>query len=697
MTGKVTNISKELVERQVYLLFINSRAANLANIVCAGLVLLALQNSRFHLYGVVLTSIVIVFSITRIFLSSQYITYMEEQADQQVIKRFLNAYVVVTLFLGMAWGSFALLQYPLDNSDIRNFVFLINFGLIAGSIAVLSVWIPAFLAFILPQLTGIFFVFFMGSTLYNFYAAIALIFFTGFVIITGHRMNNAKKQELQLELENKQLIIDLNDEIKQRTQIQQQLEIHKRELEVKVAERTDELLSINVDLEKEILERKKIEENLQYIAYHDELTRLPNKALLLDRIQHAIEISKRENLQVAVLFLDLDRFKVTNDSYGHSIGDLLLQEVSQRLQKILRKEDTLARNGGDEFVIVIERVETNKKVIAVAKKIIAMLTEMFEIRSHKIHIGASIGISLYPVDGDTPIDLLRNADTAMYRAKKANGNTFQFYDENMSRQLRDRLELESHLYTALEQGEFYMVFQPQVDCETGMTEGFEALLRWNNAELGQVAPFRFVPLLEETGLIYSVGKWIIKEVVRFISTGAAGSAKVAINLSALQCVNFNLNKYIRRVIDKTGINPRQLEFEITESLLINDFQQTEMFLNELHSIGCTIALDDFGTGYTSMSYLTRLPIDTIKIDRVFVKNIDTNNNLKSIVNAIVTMSKSLNMTNVFEGVETEAELATIKELTGRIIQGYLFSKPLDAEKVAHWLADDNKSHIIGSK
>jgi diguanylate cyclase (GGDEF)-like protein len=444
-------------------------------------------------------------------------------------------------------------------------------------------------------------------------------------------------------------------------------------------------VEINANLERVIDKKEEAEQSLQYLAYHDELTGLPNRNTLVDRIGQSIKKSSRDNQKMAILFLDLDRFKNVNDSLGHTVGDHLLQQVASRLYSTLRNNDTISRNGGDEFVVVMEELNDTNEAIHVAKKIIASLTETFEIQSHKIHLGVSVGISIYPTDGETPLVLLRNADTAMYRAKKAGGNQLQFYDESMSRQLRNRLELEHELHDALEDQEFYLEYQPQISCLTGLTTGFEALLRWKNKKYGDIDADRFVPLLEETGLIYSVGEWVVSHVIDFIDENHIKDINFSINLSALQCHDLTLVNFVRNKISQSGVDPSQVEFEITESLLIKDFDKTKLFLDELHSIGCTIALDDFGTGYTSMNYLARLPIDIIKIDKTLVHNIDVNNNLRSIVKAIVTMSDGLGIRNIFEGVETMAELATIKKMGGEIIQGYLFSKPFSAGNAVKWL------------
>jgi diguanylate cyclase (GGDEF)-like protein len=578
------------------------------------------------------------------------------------------------------------MQLNYDDEALRNLVFLINFGLIAASIITLAYWMPAYLAYMIPQSVTIFYVFLQLNTEHNLESALAFFIFTMVMISTSMRFNERHKNEANLLLKNKLLIDNLNQEVVHRKRAQEALEDNKRQLEIKVDERTKDLVSINSNLKKVIEDKVIAEESLQYLAYHDELTGLPNRNLLLDRVGQSIKTSLRENQNMALLFLDLDRFKTINDSLGHAVGDRLLQDVSSRLYNTLRGRDTISRNGSDEFVVVLERLEDANEAINVANKIISRMTKSFHIQSHKIHLGASIGISIYPHDGSTPLELLRNADTAMYRAKQAGGNQLQFYDESMSNQLRNRLEIESELHNALIKDEFYMVYQPQVNCSTGKIVGFESLLRWNNKKHGDIGPEQFVPLLEETGLIYSVGEWIVTNVIDFVKTHNIEDVKFSINLSSLQCNNLNFLDHVNNEIEKANIDPNLVEFEITESLLIEDFDRTRLFLDEIHSIGCSIALDDFGTGYTSMNYLAHLPVDVIKIDRSLVRNINRNNNLRSIVNAIVTMSKGLGVKNIFEGVEATSELTVIKEMDGNIIQGYLFSKPLNPEKAAEWLS-----------
>lgn len=683
MLKKFSQPDYNLLKKQVEPLFEATRSGGLANIFAVWLVY-ALVVGTHHQANALLLGIAVTFlSFIRILVSEEYLRVRSKK-----LKLFLGTHLFLTFLIGIAWGLFALMQSAQDDAAIRNMVFLINFGMIAGSIATLSVWVPAYVAYVAPQAVCIFAVLAIQGNSLSLHMAAAFFIFIIIMISTSLKVNRGHNRELSLNLKNKQLIDDLNDEVLHRTRTQVLLEDSKRHLEDKVKARTKALEIINEDLIKEISDKEKAEESLEYIAYHDELTDLPNRNLLINRINDSIETARRNKQQLGILFIDLDRFKAINDSLGHTIGDKLIQEVSKRLLHTLRKEDTISRNGGDEFVVVIKRMLSSNEAILIAQKLIENLTNIFEIDSHKIHIGASIGISVYPNDGSTALELIRNADTAMFSAKKNGGNRLQFYDESMSNRLRERLILENELHTALDRNEFFMAYQPQINCVTGETVGFEALLRWTNKTLGPVAPDKFVSLLEETGLIYTVGKWVIKEVINFIRLGKTGNASIAVNLSALQCSDVYLADFIGNEIKKSGIDPSYIEFEITESLLINDFEKTEVFLNELHKSGCSIALDDFGTGYTSMSYLTRLPIDSIKIDQTFIRDINNSTTLENIVRAIINMSTSLGLKNVFEGVETEAELDVIKKLNGAIVQGYLFSRPLDAHGVHNWLIAD---------
>lgn len=683
-----------LLQKQVKPLFKATLSGGLGNILAASLVYLLLKdtvNQTFVFQACVMITAV---STVRIIVSHVYLLNRTNLAVH------LHSHVFLTFLIGLLWGYIAYIQMHTNDDVLRNLIFLINFGLIAASIATLSTWIMAYIAYMLPQSLAILYVFSTMQPEHNIFMVVAYLTFVMSMVLTSIRFSRSHQKQIQLIFNNKQLIGDLSNEIEIRESVQfeleekkKDLEKNKSELEDKVKDRTKELKNSNLHLESVIAKKEEAEKNLQYLAYHDELTGLPNKNLLVDRINQSIKISSRDNQQMAILFLDLDRFKNINDSLGHMIGDKLLQEVAARLHTTLRGHDTISRNSGDEFVVVLEKLKNSNEAVHVAKKVINSLRVPFDILSHKIHIGASVGISVFPTDGDIPHILLRNADTAMYRAKQIGGNQLQFYDPSMSNQLRDRLELENELHSALDNNEFYIVYQPQVSSRSGLTTGLEALIRWHSKKHDEIPPDRFVPLLEEMGLIYDVGKWVVTEVINFIKSHHIRDLTFSINLSALQCTGDDFISYLKLAIRKSGIDPCQLEFEITETLLIHDFEKTKEFLNELHSIGCTIALDDFGTGYTSMTYLAHLPIDVIKIDKSLIRNINKNNSLKSIVKAIVTMSESLGVKNIFEGIETQAELEEIRKMNGDIIQGYLFSKPLKGNDIEIWL---NKAQSVKS-
>ena len=596
---------------------------------------------------------------------------------------YVKAYVFVVLLLGINWALFNLMYYDASVDELRTFLTFVSLGLVAASLGSLAFWLPAYYSFSIPILLSLLTGFILNE---DYFVSLALIPFAWYLLMVAQQTSIRYKQSRILILDNIELIDKMDEEIRTSKEAKQKLEEYKRDLENQVEERTSELVKSNQDLEEQINHRSKIEKDLENLAYYDVLTGLANRSLLIERLKQAVNVAKRNESLFGVLFVDLDRFKTINDSLGHALGDKLLMEVAWRLKNILRESDTIARNGGDEFVIVIENLGDVREAFIVSEKIIKAMTEIFNIDGHNIHIGASIGVSIYPIDGIDALELLKMADTAMYCAKENGSNRFEFYSSHMSSQIQDRLEMENALRGAILHKEFFLVYQPQVDINTGQTVGLEALLRWRNPELGFVSPVKFIPVLEETGLIYEVGEWIIEQVCEFIKSGNANNAKVSINLSALQCGDHQFSETIKKYLTSTGVSASQVEFEITETLLINDFKKTEKFLNAINALGCTIALDDFGTGYTSFSYLTKLPIDIIKLDRSLITNIHQQKNLQDIVRAIVTMCNSLNVENIFEGVETKEELEQIKSLGGHVIQGYLFSKPLETDQLENWFS-----------
>jgi len=607
--------------------------------------------------------------------------------SEKVHIRFANLYALASLFLGLSWGLLSLYYYDLNYEGFRIFLTVVNLGLITAGVGTLSVWMRAYHAFVIPQIVCLI----IAHTLnLNIFVVLALIIYSWFIFLVAKNTHARFNQGSALIEENSLLIEQMDAEIQSRKQAQAELENSQSILEELIQQRTGELVEKNINLKEEQGKRSEAEKHLERIAYYDALTGLPNRSLLIERIKQALIKAKRHDDMIGVLFVDLDRFKSINDSFGHDIGDKLIVQVAERISDTLRESDLVARNGSDEFVILLEDMEDFREAFVVAEKVIECNFRSYQLSEHEIHIGSSIGISIYPSDGEDALELLKMADTAMYYAKEQGSNHFEFYSSEMSNRIKARVEMENALRAALDNDEFYLVYQPQVNALSKETTGFEALLRWNSSSFGHVSPAEFVPILEETGLIYKVGEWVIKDVISFVKSEGSRGKKVSINLSALQCGVPQYSKKIKELITEQGVNPALIEFEVTESILINDFSKTESFLNEISELGCTIALDDFGTGYTSFSYLTKLSIDVIKIDRSLITSIDTEKSLQDIVKAIVTMCESLGIENVFEGVETQEELDALQQLNAKTIQGYFFSKPLEVSELERWFETEKK-------
>jgi diguanylate cyclase (GGDEF)-like protein len=431
--------------------------------------------------------------------------------------------------------------------------------------------------------------------------------------------------------------------------------------------------------ERELLESK---EQLQHLAHYDPVTGLPNRVLFFDRLEQALARSRWHKRLVAVLLLDLDRFKTINDTLGHHAGDQLLKEVAARWKGAVREGDTVARLGGDEFVIVLVDVAEEHDVLKAVAKIVEALDKAFVVDGHELFVTTSIGISLHPADGDAVQTLIQSADVAMYRAKKKGRNACQFYSPALNAQAPQRLALENDLRRALARGEFLLHFQPIVDLRTGCIAGMEALLRWRHPQKGVMDPTDFVPLLEETGLIQPVGDWVMHEACTRAGnwrTRGHGPLRLAVNLSTLQLRQDDLVKMVERACAETGFDPRLLELELTESVFLEYSAEVGTRLQRLRDIGISIVIDDFGTGYSSLSYLRRFSVSGVKIDRSFVKGITTKADDAAIVRAILALAHGLKITAVAEGVETDEQLSWLREAGCDAVQGYFFSHPLSPE------------------
>ena len=434
----------------------------------------------------------------------------------------------------------------------------------------------------------------------------------------------------------------------------------------------------------DITERKAAEARIQFLAFYDALTELPHRALLQDRLGKALAGAGRRNEKVALLFLDLDQFKIINDSFGHSFGDLVLKEVADRLKECSRAQDTVARVGGDEFLIMLSGVEDAAAAAIAADRLMRAMRAEFTIEGRPLAITCSIGISIFPGHGTDGETLIKNADAAMHSAKEAGRNLVRFFTNEMNGQAEERLTLVSGLRAALDRGEFYLVYQPQMEVSTGKITGFEALIRWKHPELGLVPPDRFIPIAEDTGLILQIGEWVLRTAcaqAKAWHDDGLWAVPVAVNVSAVQFRQENFCALIRSVLQETGLSPQFLELELTESLLLSNVDRIFSVLQELREMGLMLSIDDFGTGYSSLSYLKQFRVNKLKIDRSFIRDIAFDSDNAAITAAIISMAKSLKLKVIAEGVETEAQISFLREHQCDEIQGYYFSKPITAAEV----------------
>ena len=449
----------------------------------------------------------------------------------------------------------------------------------------------------------------------------------------------------------------------------------------------------------DITERKNVEQRLEYLSNYDVLTGLPNRKLFRDRLEHAVLTARRKDSQIALIFMDLDQFKKVNDSLGHHVGDEMLKNVAQRIESALREGDTIARLGGDEFVIILEDVQHADNAAMVAEKVIENISQPLQIDNHELFPSASLGISVYPDDSSKISDLLKFSDLAMYSAKGAGRNTFRYYSQDLNKKALEHLTIEKNLHYALEKSEFYLVYQPQVCIETNRIVGLEALLRWMRPQDDQMSPAEFVPVLEESGMIHDVGEWVIRTVINQMlmwKIEGLPEMRVAINISSKQFKRSGFVGRVNSLIEESGIKPSLLEFEITESVLVEDVQQATQIMNELKKLGIRLSIDDFGTGYSSLSYLKKFPISTLKIDRSFINDVGKGKNGEAITDAIIAMGKALELNTIAEGVETSSQKKYLLDSGVNEVQGYYFSRPMTANNITklYWRVEGDYERQI---
>ncbi|HEX2954083.1 MAG TPA: EAL domain-containing protein, partial [Bacillota bacterium] len=441
-------------------------------------------------------------------------------------------------------------------------------------------------------------------------------------------------------------------------------------------------------IDRDISERKKAEETIHHQMYYDLMTGLPNRTLFSDRLSLALAHSHRTGGVLAVIFLNLDRFKTINDTLGHAVGDRLLQGVAERISGCLGEGDTLARLSGDTFTLLFSQVERVEDVAKMAQTILESFKQPFILSDMEIFTTLSMGISLYPNDGEDVDNLMKNADTALYRAKEQGRNNYQFYTPLMNAKASERLALENSLRRALSREEFIVYYQPQIEAKIGRIIGVEALVRWKHPDLGLVSPAEFIPMAEETGLIVPIGSWVLRNAClqsKAWQSMGLPPIKIAVNLSARQFQQEDLVAMVKEALDQTGFDPQLLELEITESIAMQNADYTITILNDLKTMGVHISLDDFGTGYSSLNYLKKFPIDTLKIDQSFVRDLTLNPNDLAIAKAVIALAHSMNLEVMAEGVETKEQMSILREEQCDMMQGYLFGRPVSAAEIEHLL------------
>lgn len=435
-----------------------------------------------------------------------------------------------------------------------------------------------------------------------------------------------------------------------------------------------------IGIARDITERRLIEKQIEFMAHHDALTGLPNRTFANAKMEKAISYAKKTDTKAALLFIDLDGFKTINDSMGHTVGDAVLKLVASRLKKTIRASDTISRQGGDEFLLILSDIEEITDVITIAEKLLHEFEQSFSVEDQLLSLSASIGISIYPEQGETFEALLQNADTAMYKAKESGKNTYRFFTRQMNHNIIGQFKIQNDLKTALQNNEFVLFYQPQIELSSNTITGSEALIRWKHPQLGMIPPMNFIPIAESSGLIVQIGQWVIEEACRQASIWHKNGIKitVAVNISAVQFKRGDLESIVNNALQVSGLNPTCLELELTESIMMHNVESTLQTVQALKALGVQLSIDDFGTGYSSLAYLKRFDVDKLKIDQSFLRDLLRDREDATIVKTIIQMAKNLNLKTIAEGVEDAHVLAAVNAYGCDEVQGYHFAKPMEA-------------------
>lgn len=678
--GKDTDqrsFADQLITQKVRALYLQAPVSNLTVLAIAVLFFLLL-NGRLDagLLGA-WTLLMIAAASGRLLLLFWYRMAESERSD----RFWLQMYTVGSLLVGISWGLIQLLLQDLSDVVVVVALLMLLFGVLSSAVAVLAAHMPAFIGYTFPQVAMLAWALLAQDDPTMPALATALFFYIIMLTIFARNTNQQFAKAQRLGSENELLVEQLHIQNVQREDI--------------ITQRTIALENTNARLEREIGEREQAEEalhkqqkSLQQMAHHDALTGLPNRLLLADRLAQSIAKSDRNPTLHAVLFIDLDHFKQINDSLGHSVGDELLKAVSSRLLSCVRKEDTVARLGGDEFILLAENLEDADAIRKLAEKILASFNTPFEVGRRSLSVAASIGISIHPTDGDDTESLLRNADSAMYSAKNDGRNAYRFYSREMTELAIRRMAIETELHQALGEGQLELYYQPQISLDSGAVLGAEALLRWNHPSRGLLMPAEFIPIAEESTLINRLGIWVLHQACRQMRKwhdAGVSDFRLGINLSGRELWNNALLDKVDDALRQSGCAAELLELEITESFLVQQPEQTRQLLQELRNRGVSVAVDDFGTGYSSLSYLKQYPVSKLKIDQSFVRDIPVDIDDQAIVRAVIALGRSLDLTVIAEGVETETQAEFLKREGCHQAQGYLYAKPMPATQFEEFM------------